>query len=87
MKEVVFPRIRCAVCDKQVDQIVIETDYFQPGRRIKAICHGAEDVMVITPFDAINLGPEGMQQIIKTEGVAFKGQADALLSPPPEPTS
>lgn len=72
MTEPVLPRIRCAICNKPVDCVTVYTD----GPRYSAVvvdveCHGATDRMEISAIDAMNLGPEGMRQLLDQEGIAF----------------
>lgn len=64
-------RIRCAICDKPVDRVTVMPGVYRSAFTIEAECHGETDRMEVTQIDAINLGPDGIKQLQKQEGIAF----------------
>lgn len=69
-----FPKIRCAICDKQVDVIELWNETRNSACVIRAQCHGSSDTMTITAYDFLRLGLSGMAEIAQLEGVAFSTQ-------------
>lgn len=81
-----FPRIRCARCNKLVDEVRVHYDLFDLGSEISVSCHGAADVMRLDYFWLQNLNEEEREQLFaiargEIEGVAF---VDDKLPPPAE---
>lgn len=69
-----IPRIRCAVCKRQVD-IVEWWDGDRLGSRIiRAHCHGATDTMELSFF---SLTLDDLNQLKNQEGIAFATPAIA----------
>ncbi len=64
-------RIRCAQCDRLVDEVVTWTEP-RGYRRIVAHCHGEEDTMILTEREIADLKPEELEQLERAEGVAFR---------------
>lgn len=62
-------RIRCAVCDKPVDDWTVWDEPAQRRNRIVARCHGAEDEMTISYED---IHAVGRNALLAQEGVAFQ---------------
>lgn len=81
-----LPRIRCARCNKLVDEVRVRYDILDLGSEIAVSCHGAVEVMRLDDFWLKNLDVEERQQLFaiargEIEGVAF---VDDRLPPPPE---
>lgn len=65
-------RIRCAVCDKPVDDVLLDEDRVNFCYRIIVRCHGSRDEMIFTSSDVIRHGEEGWEALMGSEGLAFK---------------
>jgi hypothetical protein len=63
-----FLRIRCAICDKMVDEVVEMFDDRTREVNLKVCCHGDTDYMQI-PSDMII--PMYIDQLKNQEGIAF----------------
>ena len=64
-----WPRIRCALCDKPVDRIEWRDDPRSFARIISVYCHGDRDTMELTEECIQQRGLA--DQIMEQEGVAF----------------
>lgn len=62
------PCIRCAVCDKPVDEVIEMYDEASREWRLKVHCHGDTDYMAVPIY---KLTPQQVDQINNQEGVAF----------------
>lgn len=63
-----LPRIRCAICDKPVDEVFEMYDDMNCKWWLKVRCHGDADVMAVPLF---KLTPEQVNEMRNQEGVAF----------------
>ena len=63
-----LPRIRCAICDKPVDEVIEWYDDLSCEWRLKVRCHGDTDYMAVPLF---KLSPEQIDQMKGQEVVAF----------------
>ncbi len=63
-----LPRIRCAICDKPVDEVIEWYDDLSCEWRLKVRCHGDTDYMAVPLF---KLSIEQIDQMKGQEGVAF----------------
>lgn len=63
-----LPRIRCAICDKLVDEVIEMYDELSCEWRLKVRCHGDADYMAVPLF---KLSPEQIDQMKGQEGGAF----------------
>lgn len=61
-----FMRVRCAMCDRQVDEIVHRVDMATWTNVVEARCHGEIDVCTI---DLREMDPRSV--LIEAESVAF----------------
>jgi hypothetical protein len=66
-----MPRIRCAKCDKLVDQVNWYYDECRQATKITVWCHGEKDSMALTPEFLFRLTPDERRQLQASEGVAF----------------
>ncbi|BAU93340.1 hypothetical protein MPPM_4735 [Methylorubrum populi] len=64
-------RIRCAVCDKPVDEWTMWENPADMSRGIKVRCHGEEDSMKMTWGFLADLTPDERRRLEQSEGVAF----------------
>ena len=69
-------RIRCARCDKPVDDIYWRDDLDNKKRLIEVSCHGQKDTMTL---DMKNVTPIMLGDMAHQEGVAF---AQEVLAKP-----
>lgn len=63
-----LPRIRCAICEKPVDEVIEMYDELSCEWRLKVRCHGETDYMAVQLF---KFTPEQLAQMKDQEGVAF----------------
>lgn len=63
-----LPRIRCAICDKPVDEVIEMYDDFSGEWRLKVRCHGDTDYMAVPLF---KMTTQQIDQMKGQEGVAF----------------
>lgn len=63
-------RVRCAVCNKPVESMLVCDELEQGGKMIWVRCHGASDAMFL-PLFALHERDE-VRQIQQQEGVAFR---------------
>jgi len=71
MADALLPRVRCAICDKPVDQVTAWNDPANSRQLLAVSCHGATETMELMVHDLCRLGPDGTRQIFEQEGVAF----------------
>lgn len=64
-------KIRCAVCDKDVDEAIWFDDMQLCVKTIVARCHGHEDRMQVTHQDLVDWGRELESALAAGSGVAF----------------
>lgn len=65
----ILPSIRCALCDRPVDEIEVWRDEYYRCLFITVHCHGDRDEMQIP--DSIEYEFRAVEQIMNQEGVAF----------------
>lgn len=69
-----LPSIRCAVCNRPVEEAVFEeTDVFY-GIRITVRCHGAKDSMLLGREFLKSLDNQEYEQLMNKGGVAFQAK-------------
>lgn len=64
-------RIRCAICDKPVDEVVVWENPEDMSREFRVRCHGDKDSMKLTWDFMDGLTPDERRWLGQSEGVAF----------------
>ena len=64
-------KIRCAICQKSVDEIVTWHDEARRRWIVEVTCHGEEDTMVMDFGFVAGLNRDERTQLERSEGVAF----------------
>lgn len=69
--DVPLPRVRCALCDKLVERVVVSYEVATMCHVISVKCHGDSESMRMEDYLLADLGVDVKRQILSQEGVAF----------------
>lgn len=66
-----LPRVTCALCQKEVDRVVIMESFIDEIITVKVWCHGDTDNMRLTRAELNSIGQAGIDAMVRDGGVAF----------------
>lgn len=70
--------VRCAVCNKPVDEVLVSQNYYMDAVTVEARCHGDKDTCLIPEMLLADLDKAAMEQMLQT-GVAFANRLTKQL--------
>lgn len=66
-----LPRVTCALCQKEVDRVVIMESFIDEIITVTVWCHGDKDTMRMTRAELNSIGQAGIDAMVREGGVAF----------------